>query len=160
MGTSPIVTGDLVILNFLGQWNDPRILAVNKYNGNIIWKYSAPKIDNYRTDSYEIWNNTDSYATPIIYNDQVTINTNNEIAGYSLKTGEQIWSFLNGCPDAVSTPVIGNDLLYVTGQSTIGNPYMLAQIPGFYILLAERDKNKDSTQDKKEMEDFTFQQYP
>jgi outer membrane protein assembly factor BamB len=160
MGTSPIVSGDLVILNFLGQWNDPRIIAVNKNDGNIRWKYSAPKTDNYNPDSYDIWGNTDSYATPIIYNDQVIINTNNEIAGYSSKTGEQIWSFFNGCPDAVVTPVIGKDLLYVNGQSTIGNPYMLAQFPELDTLLVKRDKNKDSMLDKKEMEDFTFQQYP
>jgi outer membrane protein assembly factor BamB len=151
MGTSPIVSGDLVILNFLGQWSDPRILAVNKYDGDIVWKYSVPKTDDYSTDSY---------ATPIIYNDQVIINTTNEIAGYSLKSGEQVWSFFNGCPDAVCTPVIGNDLIYITGQSTLGNPYMLAQFPEFDMLISERDKNRDSKLDKKEMEDFKFQQYP
>lgn len=151
MGTSPMVNGDLVILNFLGQWNDPRIIAVNKNNGDIIWKYSALKMENYSKDSY---------ATPVIFNDQVVINTTDEIAGYSLKTGKQIWSFHNGCPDAVCTPAIGNDLLYITGQSTLGNPNLWAQFPVFETLLAERDKNKDSMIDKKEMEGFTFQQYP
>ena len=32
MGTSPIVTGDLVILNCFGDHSDPRLLAINKYD--------------------------------------------------------------------------------------------------------------------------------
>jgi outer membrane protein assembly factor BamB len=151
MGTSPIVTGDLVILNCFGHWNDPRLLAVNKYDGNIVWKYSVPNKDEYCADSY---------VTPVIYNDQVIINTCNEIAGYSLKTGEQIWSFLNGCLDAVCTPVIGEDILYTTGFQTFGNPEMMAQFPEFAGLLAERDKNGDSKIDKNETEGIQFLMYP
>jgi outer membrane protein assembly factor BamB len=151
MGTSPIVTGDLVILNCFGHWNDPRLLAVNKYDGNIVWKYSVPNKDEYYADSY---------ATPVIYNDQVIINTSNEVAGYSITTGEQIWKYLNDCMDAVCTPVIGNDLLYTNGLNTFGNPIMMAQFPQFGRLLAERDKNGDSKIDKKEMEDFQFLWYP
>jgi len=151
MGTSPIVTGDLVILNCFGHWNDPRLLAVNKYDGSIVWKYSVPNKDEYCADSY---------ATPVVYNDQVIINTCNEIAGYSLTTGEQIWKYLNDCGDAVCTPVIGNDLLYTNGLNTFGNPIMMAQFPQFGRLLAERDKNGDSKIDKKEMEEFQFLWYP
>jgi outer membrane protein assembly factor BamB len=151
MGTSPIVCGDLVILNCLGLYYDPRILAVNKYDGNLAWKYSVPNKNEY-------W--ADSYATPVIYNDQVIINTSNEIAGYSLISGEQIWNFIKACPDAVCTPVIGNDILYTNGFQTFGNPQMLDQFRDFTKLLAEFDQNGDSRIDKKETESFQFQMYP
>ena len=151
MGTSPMVTGDLVLLNFLGQWDDPRLLAVNKHNGAIVWKYSLPKRDDY---------DGDSYSTPVIYKDQVIIYTSDDVAGYDLKTGQRVWKFAIGVYDAVCTPVLGKDILYTAGHSTFGNPDMLAQIPGFSELAAKYDKNGDSLIDKNEINDFHFLMYP
>ena len=151
MGTSPVVTENLVILNFLGHYDDPRILAINKHNGNIVWKYSSPKKD----DSY-----VDSYATPLIYKDQVIIYTSEDITGYDIKTGELVWRFITGVPDAPSTPVIGKDILYTAGHSTFGNPDMIAQLPNFMEFAGKYDVNKDLKIDTLECKGFNFIMYP
>jgi outer membrane protein assembly factor BamB len=151
MGTSPIIKDDMVILNFLGQWDNPRLLALNKNDGSTVWEYALPKRDNY---------DGDSYSTPVIYNDQVIIYSSDDVAGYDLKTGQRIWRFVIGVSDAVCTPVIGKDILYTTGHSTFGNPDMLAQLPDFTEIAAKYDKNKDSLIDENEIKDFHFLMYP
>jgi outer membrane protein assembly factor BamB len=64
MGTSPIIHKDLVILNCFGHQNDPCLLALNKYDGEIVWKHST---------SDQGGSPPDSYSTPIIYLEQVII---------------------------------------------------------------------------------------
>ena len=151
MGTSPVVVGNLVLLNFLGHWDDPRVLAINKYNGDIVWKYSLPKKDDYYVDSY---------ATPVIYKDQVIIYTSEDITSYNIKTGELVWRFITGVPDAASTPVLGKDILFTAGHSTFGNPDMIAQLPGFTEFTGKYDVNRDLKIDTVECKDFTFLMYP
>ena len=151
MGTSPIVTGDLVILNCLGHQNDPRILAINKLNGNIVWKYTMPTIQNYGGDSY---------STPIIYKNQAIIYASEDVSGYDLKTGTRMWTFPIGVTDAVGTPVVGDGILFTTTHSTYGNPEMRDQFPPFSELLKTYDANKDSKLDKLEVKGYTFLVYP
>jgi len=147
MGTSPIVTGDLVILNCIGDQNDPRLLAINKHNGSIVWKHSLTKQkDNIR----------DSYSTPVIYKDAVIIYASDDVAGYSLKTGDRIWKFVIDVVDAASTPVLGKDILYTVSYSAMGNPNMRAQFPEFMEFAAKYDKNGDLLIEKKEIKEFQF----
>jgi outer membrane protein assembly factor BamB len=151
MGTSPIVTGDLVILNCFGHLNDPRLLAINKHDGSIAWKHSLPEQDNYSGDSY---------STPVIYKDQIIIYGSEDVAAYNIKTGDRIWRFFTGVSDAVCTPVIGNDILYTVSYSTLGNPDMRAQLPGFMEVAKKYDENGDFLLDKTEVKDFRFLIYP
>jgi outer membrane protein assembly factor BamB len=109
MGTSLIVADDLVILNCFGDLNDPHLLALNKYDGSNAWVYSVPEKEGYQGSSY---------ATPVNYKDQIIIYTSEEVAGYNVITGKQIWRFIIGIKDAVCTPVLGNDILYIAGYST------------------------------------------
>lgn len=151
MGTSPIVTGDLVILNCLGHQNDPRILAVNKYNGSVVWKYAMPFKQNYGGDSY---------STPVVFKNQVIVYASEDVSGYDLRTGERVWSFPIGITDAVGTPVLGDGILYTTTHSTYGNPEMRDQFPPFSELLKTYDANRDSKLDKLEVKGYTFLVYP
>jgi outer membrane protein assembly factor BamB len=151
MGTSPVVTGDLVILNCLGHQNDPRILAINKLNGSIVWKYSMPSQKEYGGDSY---------STPVVYKNQVIINASEDISGYDLKSGQRIWSYPVGITDAVCTPVLGNGVMYTTSHSTYGNPEMRSQFPAFVEVLKKYDTNGDNKLDKEEVKDYTFLIYP
>jgi outer membrane protein assembly factor BamB len=151
MGTSPIVTGDLVILNCLGHQNDPRILAINKLNGSIVWKYSLPIPKTYGGDSY---------STPVVYKDQVIIYASENVSGYDLKTGERVWSYPIGITDAVGTPVLGQGTLYTTTHSTYSNPEMRSQFPAFFEVLKKYDTNGDNKLSKAEVKDYTFLVYP
>ncbi len=151
MGTSPVVTNDLVLLNLMGQSDDPHLIAINKYNGSTVWKYSLPRRDNY---------DGDSYSTPVIYKNQAIIYSSDEVAGYETKTGQRIWWFAIGVSDAVCTPVIGKDKIYTAGHSTYGNPEMTAQFLSFSEMATKYDKNRDSLIDKDEIKDFNFLMYP
>jgi outer membrane protein assembly factor BamB len=151
MGTSPVISGDLVIMNCFGHVNDPCLLAINKYNGETIWKYSWP---------IEEGEWADSYSTPVIYKDQIIIYRSADVSAYDLKTGDQVWRFLTGLGDAVCTPVIGNDIVYVTVFSTFGNAPARAQFPDFEGLVSEHDENRDRLISKEELVGFEFVLYP
>jgi len=145
MGTSPIVTGDLVILNCFGDQNDPRLLAINKHDGSSVWKHSLPKQEG-----------RDSYSSPVIYKDEVIIYASDAVSGYNIKTGDRIWRFVINVRDAASTPVIGKDILYTISYSAMGNPNMRAQFPDFVEFAAKYDENGDFKLDKDEIKDFQF----
>ena len=145
MGTSPIVTGDLVILNCFGDQNDPRLLALNKHDGSIVWKHSLPELKN-----------RDSYATPVIYKDEVIIYASDCVAGYNIITGDNKWRFITNVVDAASTPVIGKDILYTVSYSAMGNPAMRAQFPDFMEFASKYDKNGDLLLEQNEVKDFQF----
>ena len=145
MGTSPIVTGDLVILNCFLDQNDPRLLAINKHDGSIVWKHSLQQLKN-----------RDSYSTPVIYKDEVIIYASDYVAGYNIKTGDRIWRFVIDVRDAASTPVIGKDILYTITYSAMGNSTMRAQFPDFVEFAAIYDENGDLKLDKNEIKDFQF----
>ena len=72
MGTSPIIVGDLVILNCFGFENDPHLLALNKYNGKIVWKQSTSGNEEGAT-LMGVTIPPDSYSTPVIHQDQIII---------------------------------------------------------------------------------------
>jgi len=151
IGTSPVIAGNLVILNCFGHMNDPRLLAVNKFDGKTIWEYSLPNKEGYSGNSS---------STPVIYKDQVIIYRSADVAGYNLKTGDLIWRFAIGGTDAIGTPVIQNDILYMVAYSTQGNPDAVAQFPDFKGLTSKYDKNEDLMIDKDEIKDFQIFTYP
>ena len=152
MGTSPIITGDLVVLNCFGHENEPCLLAINKYDGKIKWKHSLPIQENKKLDSY---------STPVIYKNQVIIYRNEDIAAYDLVNGEIVWKYVLGeMSDAICTPVIGKDVLYATVFSTLGNPLMREQFPAFKEMTFEYDVNRDNLLSKKEIAEFEFIIYP
>ncbi|MGW8315047.1 MAG: outer membrane protein assembly factor BamB family protein [Bacteroidales bacterium] len=151
MGTSPVITGELVLLNLLGQINDPCLLALDKSKGTVVWKYTSESAEGE-------W--VDSYSTPVIYRDRVIIYRSRDIGAYSIKTGQQLWNFPTGTGDAVCTPVMANGLLYFTVFTTMGNTSMLDQYIDFNILCADYDVNGDRQINKEEGMNITFLNYP
>ena len=155
MGTSPVISGDLVIMNCFGHENDPCLLAINKYNGEKVWKYSCPVEEGALVDR-------SSYSTPVIYKDQVIIYRSDDVSAYDLKSGDQVWRFLTGLGvgDTVCTPVIGNGIVYVTVFSTIGNTEVRAQFPDFAGLVSKYDENLDRLITLEELGVFEFNNAP
>jgi outer membrane protein assembly factor BamB len=151
IGTSPVIAGDLVILNCFGHLNNPRLLAINKFDGKTVWEYSLPNKTGYSGNSS---------ATPVIHNDQVIVYRSADIAGYNLNTGELVWRFAIGGADAVGTPIVQNNVLYMTAFNTQGNPDAVAQFPDFKGLTSRYDKNGDLLIDKEEINDFQILTYP
>lgn len=141
MGSSPIVCGDLVILNCCHDQNDPRILAVNRLNGTITWQVNLPPIDS--PFGHE------SYSTPVIRKNEIIIYRRGSIEAYNLEDGSLRWWFIN-TTDGVSTPVIGNGIVYVGTFTAAGDPEWQTEVPDFKTLITENDINKDSLISKEE----------
>ncbi|MEN8203223.1 MAG: PQQ-binding-like beta-propeller repeat protein [Bacteroidota bacterium] len=151
MGTSPVIAGDLVILNCFGHANAPCLLALNKFNGELAWKHD------WQVKEGE-WG--DAYSTPVVYQDQVIIYRSADVSSYDIQTGDQIWAFQVNMGDAVCTPVAGKELLFVTVFSTLGNTPARVQFPDFAGLLSEYDENQDRIIDKDELTGFEINLYP
>ena len=153
MGTSPVISGDLVLLNCFGHNNDPSLLALNKYDGKITWKHTSPVQED---------ESVNSYSTPIVYNDRIIIYRSNDVSAYDIYTGNRIWNYVVNLStlDAVCTPVIWNDILYVTLFSTQGNRAMIEEFPDYTAVSHQYDENRDSLLSKEEVKDLTWHPYP
>lgn len=155
MGASPIIVGDLVILNCFGFENDPHLLALNKYDGNMVWKHSASGNEEGAT-LLGITIPPDSYSTPVIHQDQIIIYRSKDLSAYNINSGDQVWRYPTEIPDAVATPVIGNDIVYAAIYSMGGNNSTREQYPDFQTFLDKYDTNHDAQIEKEEVKDFVI----
>jgi len=135
MGSSPIVCGDFVILNCCHDQNDPRIMAVHRENGSIVWQVDLSPRDSRLGH--------ESYSTPVIRNKEFIIYRRGSIEAYNIEDGSLKWWFIN-TTDGVSTPVIGNGVVYVATFTAAGDPEWQTEISDFRTLITENDINKDS----------------
>lgn len=101
--SSPIIYNDLVIVQ-CDRSKDSYIVAYNLKTGKEIWKTSRDAIS--------------SWGTPTIYfgedHDEIVTNGTKYINSYHPKTGEELWRLSPNSEITVATPVVMNDLIYVT----------------------------------------------
>jgi outer membrane protein assembly factor BamB len=141
-GSSPIIAGDLVLLN-QDHDIDSFLIAVDKRTGKQKW----------RVDRSEFWV---GYCTPFIWTvngkKQVVVAGSLKIVGYDLETGKEIWH-INGMARAVHmTPTLGPDnILYVAGWTGGGDESDRIDAPTFAELLEKHDKNKNGTLEQDEL---------
>ena len=135
MGTSPIVSGNLVVLNCCNDQNDPRLIAVNRNTGKLAWKATIPPTDSYFGN--------EGYSTPVVWNDQIIIYRLGMIEAYNSEDGSLKWWFVTNT-DGVSTPIIGENILYVGTFTAAGDPSWQNEIPDFKTLIDENDRDSDS----------------
>jgi len=145
-GTSPIVSGELVILNSDEQ-NDPHLLAVDCHNGKTVWKQPQPPA----VSALSAFGAT-SYSTPVVWGHQLVIHRTGEIVAYAAKDGSRMWS-VGAVTNGTSTPVIGNNVLYVGTWSNLGEPDLRITLPDFQMLVEQYDKNDDMQISKMEFPD-------
>lgn len=127
-GTSPIVFGELVILN-RNDPNDPYPLAVDRHTGETVWKQS-------RQPTME------SHSTPVLWSKQLVIHQGERIVACDPADGNHIWS-VSAATTGVSTPVIGNNVLFVGAWENFGEPDLLVELPDFQVLVKQYDKDDD-----------------
>jgi outer membrane protein assembly factor BamB len=145
MGTSPIVSGELVILNNDDQ-NGPNIMAVDRRSGKLIWK---------RSQSILSKRGQECYSTPVVWKNQLIVYRNGEIVAYNSENGDRDWWFVS-LTAGISTPVIGNDILFTGTYTLLGDPELHIKLPDYNTIVAERDKNGDFLISKEEYpEDLT-----
>jgi outer membrane protein assembly factor BamB len=102
-GSSPVIYEDAVYLQ-CDVLKDPFIAAFSLQDGKELWR--TPR------------NDVPTWSTPTIYKsaDRLLLIANGfrEAAGYDAKTGKRLWNLSGGGDIPVPTPVVGNDLIFLT----------------------------------------------
>ena len=135
---SPIVVGKLVILN-RDERKGPFLLAVDSHSGETVWKHVQPRAGA-------------SYSTPVVWADQLVLHRRREVVAHAVTDGTRIWSV--SVPSlGESTPVVGNNVLFVSAYTTSGEPVQLPKPPDFKTVIEQYDKNGDMKISPKELPD-------
>ena len=129
-GTSPIIAGNLVLLN-RDQDQNSSLLAVDLDTGKTVWESPRPDA-------------TGSFGTPILWQndgeDQIVMPGSVRLKGYELKTGRERWVVEGLTGFACTTPVAGDGFLFFAGWSPGQGD---APWPAWETFLAQHDKNND-----------------
>ncbi len=129
-GTSPIIHGNLVLLN-RDQDQNSSLLAVDLKTGKTAWEAPRPEASG-------------SFGTPIVWRsggrEEVVMPGSLRLKGYDLKTGKERWMFEGTTGFACTTPVVGDGLLFFAGWSPgkADSPW-----PSWETFLGKYDKNHD-----------------
>jgi outer membrane protein assembly factor BamB len=140
--TSPIVSGELVILN-RDEQNDPHLLAVDRHTGKTVWKQPQPSASQFGATSH---------STPVVWAEQLVIHRSGEIVAYAATDGTRIWS-LSAVTRGTSTPVFGKDALFVAAWTNLGEPDLRVELPNFLMLVKQYDKDGNLQISKSEFPD-------
>lgn len=124
--TSPIVSGNLVILNRDLQ-SEPYILAVDCKSGETVWKHEWP-------------GGRICYSTPIVWSGQLIIHRNTEIAALDPADGSRLWS-MRANTTGTNTPVACEDTIFVSMWYYFGEPEQRVELPDFQTLVKKCDKD-------------------
>ena len=136
-GTSPVVAGELVLLNRDFQ-PDPSLLAVRARTGETAWKQVRTLAS--------LGGPVDAYATPLVWHhdgvDEVIIQGKVRLTAYDLKDGSERWS-VGATSSACSTPVFGDGHLFVAAHGFGSVEGEVKEPPSFDAILKRYDKNGD-----------------
>jgi outer membrane protein assembly factor BamB len=132
-GTSPILTGDRLILDMhLDQ--ESHLLAIRCKDGETLWKAPKPLFNG-------------GWSTPIVWRegdgDVVGILNAGRFTAHDLKSGAERW-WIAGLPNQIcATPAVSDGLLFLTGTGVLGERENISLPPSFDEVLAKYDANKD-----------------
>jgi len=141
-GTSPIVSGELVILN-RDEQNDPHLLAVDRHTGKTVWKQPQPPKSEFGATSY---------STPTVWGEQLVIHRMGEIVAYDAADGARVW-WINAVTQGASTPVVADNVLYFGAWSNFGEPDLRVELPNFQMLVNNMTKDGNLQISKSEFPD-------
>jgi outer membrane protein assembly factor BamB len=112
MGASPVIVGDLVVLN-CDQSVGSFLLAVDARTGRERWRTARPEAKS-------------GHATPIVWRaqdgrDQILVAGSFLLTAYEPASGRKLWWVRGLSFEIKSTPVIGGDTLYINGYGSPEN---------------------------------------
>lgn len=101
-GSSPTLVGDMILVPWDHE-GPSALYAVDKHNGEILWKTNRDEPTN--------------WATPLVIEvngkAQVIMNGENHAASYDLETGEEIWRCGGQTQRPVASPVHADGIVYI-----------------------------------------------
>ena len=126
---SPIVAGDLLVLNHQGK--DAYLLGVNRRDGKTVWKTDRSKFQ-YGWSTPVYWRHDGIDEIVVLGGD---FGPNQRLMAYNLADGAERWWVAGLPPCGKSTPVIGSDMVFFAAPDIIldveaekKNPERAAQI--------------------------------
>jgi outer membrane protein assembly factor BamB len=147
MGASPVIVGDLVVLA-CDQSVGSFVMAVEKRSGRLRWKTDRPEARS-------------GHATPIVWRgpdgrDQILIPGSFLLTAYDADTGRKLWWVGGLSFEIKSTPVIGNDTIYVNGYGApVNDPGRKVTVPAADEIWRTADKDGSELIEKPEFPAFT-----
>ncbi|CAN5831820.1 PQQ-binding-like beta-propeller repeat protein [soil metagenome] len=140
-GTSPVVAGELVILN-RQEPKEPFLIALDRSTGKTVWKHQYP-LPPGLPSPYA------GYATPLVVGQQVIVHGPTRLEAFDLSTGEVRW-WVTLSSTGTSTPVVAGDTLYVATWYPFGESDQVSALPDFEAMLAH-DKDGNGTLNRDEV---------
>jgi len=142
MGTSPILSGNTLILNCDSETGS-FLLALDKNTGKTKW----------RTDRAEF---TRGFSTPLLWKpkdgpQQVLIAGSYKLMAYEVETGKPVWWISNLTWQLKPTPVMDGDNIYVLGWAGDADMGQQEDVPDYAEMLKQWDTNKDGLLQKDEI---------
>jgi len=147
MGASPILVGDLVVLN-CDQSIGSFLLAVDARTGRERWRTARPEARS-------------GHATPIVWRapdgrDQILVAGSFLLTAYEPGSGRKIWWVRGLSFEIKSTPVIGGDTLYINGYgSPVNDPGRKVVVPPADDVWKTADRDGDGVLSKSEFPNYT-----
>ncbi len=132
-GTSPVVAGELVVLN-RDEKAKAILIAVNRRSGKEVWRF-VNKVNPAGPGGQ-------SYATPVVWNGNLVLHRRDEVVAHSLADGKRVW-WMTAPSSGAATPLVSAEALYVATWSNFGEADQFFQGPAHAELLAKHDKNSD-----------------
>lgn len=103
-GASPVLQGNMVIINWDDETDNDAIVALDKRTGKELWRTPRSEDTNWSTPLIVEHNQT--------Y--QIVVNATRKVRSYDLTTGTEIWSCAGQTANAIPSPVADSDTVYVT----------------------------------------------
>lgn len=149
-GTSPVVTGDRVLLH-VEHLPKPYLLAVDRRTGATVW----------RKDRLPM---ADGYSTPVVWShdgtEEIVTLAPSRIVGHDSADGSDRWWVGLLCT-ASTTPVVGDGRLYAATYMMGGEDDERVPLPTFDELIEKYDADKDGQISKAEFpKDLSFLRRP
>jgi outer membrane protein assembly factor BamB len=144
LSASPILAEDKVLM-ICDQESGSFFVAVDKNTGKVKWRVERPEYSR-------------GFATPVLYQPkngalQVIISGSLQLTAYSVETGKEVWWVRGLTWQMKSTPVIGDDIIYVHGWAGGADEGQQENVPPFAEVLQKRDTNKDGKLSQEEVGD-------
>ena len=128
-GASPILVGDLLILNH-DAMQGGYLLALNRRTGKEVWRQPYP-VQRGRVESY---------STPVVWRDQLVLHRAGIIESYQASSGAHLWSLAANTSGA-STAAVSGDVIYVATWNVLGEDDQRSRLPDFATMLKLYDKD-------------------
>jgi len=112
-GSSPVIHGERVIVQCDVQENS-FLAALDLKTGEELWRTPRDEVPTWSTPTVDVREGRS----------QVLCNGYKHIGGYDLETGKPLWWLEGGGDIPVPTPIVGNDLVYVTNAHGMAAPIL------------------------------------